>query len=366
MKLLKPTVALAAVALLAVPALAPGAGSGGRARQAEAFFVVPCELSHRAPDDPVVFPGRPGASHSHDFFGNRSTRATSTTASLLRRGTTCRNAADRAAYWVPTLLSGGRPVRPVRAQIYYRAAGKDPRTVRAQPRGLRIVAGSAKARTAQERRVTVWHCGPDADQRIGSQVPTCPAGRDLRLRVRFPDCWDGRNLDSPDHARHMAYARSGRCPPTHPVPVPLISMNVRYPIAGGPGVTLSSGGSLSGHADFMNAWRPGSLARMVRRCIAAPGMGHRAPCTPRRVRVAVSPRRLRAGRAVRVRVRVSVRQLGRVRPVRRALVRVGGRRVRSDRRGRASVVVRFRRPGRRVLRVEARDLLPRTVILRVR
>lgn len=31
----------------------------------------------------------------------------------------------------------------------------------------------------------------------------CPAG--IMVNVRFPTCWDGKNLDSPDHMSHVAY-----------------------------------------------------------------------------------------------------------------------------------------------------------------
>jgi hypothetical protein len=31
----------------------------------------------------------------------------------------------------------------------------------------------------------------------------CPAG--IMVNVRFPTCWDGVNLDSPNHAEHVAY-----------------------------------------------------------------------------------------------------------------------------------------------------------------
>ena len=45
----------------------------------------------------------------------------------------------------------------------------------------------------------------------------CPNG--LRAQVYFLSCWDGVNLDSPDHASHMAYPtdayNGGTCPPTH-------------------------------------------------------------------------------------------------------------------------------------------------------
>ena len=59
--------AMLALSLLAVPAIpATAAATSGS-------FVTQCDFSHRLPDDPIVFPGQPGASHSHDFTGNRST-----------------------------------------------------------------------------------------------------------------------------------------------------------------------------------------------------------------------------------------------------------------------------------------------------
>ncbi len=35
-----------------------------------AEFLAECPYTHRAPDDPIIFPGLPGASHMHSFFGN--------------------------------------------------------------------------------------------------------------------------------------------------------------------------------------------------------------------------------------------------------------------------------------------------------
>lgn len=56
----------------------------------------------------------------------------------------------------------------------------------------------------------------------GPALPSvnCPDG--VRAQVFFPSCWDGVNLDSPDHESHMSYPDSnfpdsGACPPTHPV-----------------------------------------------------------------------------------------------------------------------------------------------------
>ena len=52
-------------------------------------FVAFCDFSHRLHEDPIVFPGQPHASHSHDFFGNITADAHSTTESVLAGGTTC-------------------------------------------------------------------------------------------------------------------------------------------------------------------------------------------------------------------------------------------------------------------------------------
>src|SRR5207244_9474853 len=75
-------------------------------------------------------------------------------------------------------------------------------------------------------------------------VQTCALpilhGSFLRLHVRFPDCWDGQNLDSADHKSHMAYALRGECPSTHPVAVPAVELIYRYPTLGGSEFSLSS------------------------------------------------------------------------------------------------------------------------------
>jgi Domain of unknown function (DUF1996) len=70
-------------------------------------FVVRCRYSHTLADDPIVFPGQPGASHVHDFFGNVTTDAASTVESMLAGETTCRAASDTAGYWAPAVYLNG-------------------------------------------------------------------------------------------------------------------------------------------------------------------------------------------------------------------------------------------------------------------
>lgn len=237
-----------------------------------ANFWVKCYFSHVSNDDPIVFPGHPGWSHHHTFFGNRSTDAYSTPASLRAGKTNCRDKADRAAYWVPTLYLDGQPVKPASIGVYHKMKTVD--VVHPFPAGLRIVAGDAGARRPQDIDVVHWTCwnsrGPSRT------VPTCPSkppGRDgrlsyLTLHVNFPDCWDGKRVDSPDHRSHMAYSNYGACPRSHPVQVPGLQYVIAYPILGGPGVTLASGGRFSGHGDFMNGWDQKALARLVASCAA--------------------------------------------------------------------------------------------------
>ena len=232
-------------------------------------FAVACRFSHRAADDPIVHPGQPGRSHDHSFVGNTTTDAFSTVSSLLGATTTCHRPADLSAYWLPTLLVNGQAVAPAGATIYYRRQTLAP--VQPFPLGLKMIAGDAHPTAPQPRRVTTWSCGALAGIAPSSTPPLCPdaARRSLRLHVRFPSCWDGRSLDSADHRGHVAYAARGQCPATHPIPVPAIAIIFRYPVADGRAATLSSGGQLSAHADFFNAWRAAELARLVDGCLNA-------------------------------------------------------------------------------------------------
>ena len=109
---------------------------------AEQQFIVDCLFAHRAKDDPIVYPRQPGASHMHDFFGNKSTNAFSTYRSMLRGRTNCDLAGETAAYWAPTLVRGdGRIVTPRRIKIYYRSGLLPGRRTYPFPKNFRMIAG---------------------------------------------------------------------------------------------------------------------------------------------------------------------------------------------------------------------------------
>lgn len=229
----------------------------------DGIFLSVCRPSHVASDDPIVFPGEPGASHQHEFFGNVTTNADSTYRTLRAGPTTCRIAADTAAYWVPSLFADGERVAPIRVNAYY-LSGRGRGRVVAFPAGLKVIAGDHEATAPQSMAITGWKCSGVQNAGLSADPKTCPAGTHDVLVIRFPDCWNGKDLDSADHKSHMAYRVGGACPSGYPVRVPRLSLNFHYDLPGTTGLTLASGSIYSAHADFFNAWNQTALARLVR------------------------------------------------------------------------------------------------------
>jgi hypothetical protein len=237
-------------------------------------FQADCSVNHVAPDDPIVFPGQPGLSHSHSFIGATTTNAFSTTGSLTAGGTSCTVPADHSAYWFPTMLNGNIPLLPEGPQIvYYKSGVRAYNTVRSFPRGLRFVIGSPKATESEfqaDSGSSGWSCG---DSYNNWNFPaTCQAGSKLVVRYDAPSCWDGVHLDSPDHQSHMAYPVNGVCPSDHPVALPMLEFKISYPVNGDlSALRLSSGPGYSWHADFFAAWDMPTQEALVTQCINGGG-----------------------------------------------------------------------------------------------
>jgi Domain of unknown function (DUF1996)/RTX calcium-binding nonapeptide repeat (4 copies) len=258
---------IVSVALM-VGLIVPGTGQASTATNG--VFSVRCGFSHRAPDDPIVHPGRSGAAHSHDFFGNRSTEASSTYDSMEHGETTCELGEDVSAYWVPSLLDPNGNVTPVKHVFaYYRglpAAGDPPV---AYPADFRMVAGYPTVQTGTDDLLG-WSC--DDTSPYQATPPNCGAN-DLKLHIVFPNCWDGVNLDSPNHRSHVAYPGRGGCTGSYPVKLPRLAMHVTYGISNGTGYRLASdaengtSNGRSAHADFWNTWDQPALEELVDECL---------------------------------------------------------------------------------------------------
>jgi hypothetical protein len=237
-------------------------------------FNASCKVSHRNDDDPIVAPGLPGASHNHTFMGNTSTNAHSTAKSLIaNKKTTCSPAQDHSAYWIPTLLKDGKPVLPSGVTVYYGSRLKDPSRTVPFPLGFRMITGDAKRQTdTPDKQGNHFWCagiGGEVGRTPDGEWPVCAKTANLVRQVTFPDCWDGKHLDSPDHKSHVGPAdRDGRCSGRFPVAIPSVSFVIGYPLSTDTtGLKLSSGTGYSMHADFFNAWEPAALAQRVRDCV---------------------------------------------------------------------------------------------------
>lgn len=252
-------------------------------------FRTVCTFSHMNFDDPIVAPGRPGASHLHTFFGNTGITSESTQQSIETTGnSTCPGGiANRTGYWVPALIDtlDGRPIAPLSILVYYKSDPLPGVRVQPIPRGLRMVAGNADASSPPDR--IDWGCLSDTTETRGKSIPAvCAAGNTLEMTVEFPPCWDGVNLDAPDHKSHMAYpvgepgSPTGMgCPASHPVQLPNIVEKVRYRVTAN-GATarwrLSSDryattlpGGYSAHADWFNGWDDATQRKWITRCLQA-------------------------------------------------------------------------------------------------
>ena len=184
-----------------------------------AEFLADCPFSHRLPDDPIVFPNMPGASHMHSFFGSTVTNAYSTVDDLFNANSNCNPSIDKSSYWIPTFYNDNAPVEPTTGIFYYLGEGvRDDLIAQTQPLplGLRIVAGNAKATGPDDNTISRWSCLHAGQVGSSHDFVNCPAGTMLESYLDFPQCWNGRDLDSPDHKSHMAYPVNAACPATPP------------------------------------------------------------------------------------------------------------------------------------------------------
>jgi hypothetical protein len=159
---------------------------------------------------------------------------------LKANSTTCNKALDHSNYWVPQLYHQRADkmwemVEYRGSAVYYqlRACDYVPgqkfcnytypfKIPMAFPDGFRMVAGDPLRRTQNNsdsaQRAVHVACLDGGPQQAGFPNQRCNT---MRWEVYFPSCWDGKNLDTPDHKSHMAYPLAdfnfGVCPESHPV-----------------------------------------------------------------------------------------------------------------------------------------------------
>lgn len=202
-------------------------------------FRLGCYFAKMSFDDPLFFPRQPGAAPLLTYFGNVGVTASSTDQSIQNTGnSTCSGGIlNRTAYSIPAMIdtTDGTPVPPTSVLVYYKTGygGVKASDVKAVPVGLRMIGGNPKGQSADTASGGRFACvGGDLGVGWQTTLPTnCYQNNAMIFEVSFPQCWDGLNLDSPDHRSHMADTTGTGCPATHHVALPEITYEIYYDLA---------------------------------------------------------------------------------------------------------------------------------------
>jgi hypothetical protein len=216
--------------------------------------------------DPLVNPGVVPSPHLHQIVGGNSFNASMDPALLdiptASTCTTCTFSEDFSNYWtavlyfqarngtfkrVPQMVSEGLQGNGG-LTAYYIPTMDNSSAVTAFKPGFRMLVGDAALQSPSTAHKVCHRCMPasgDASNiNCGSPdnqtLPTeaCPGG--IRSVITFPTCWDGKNLDSPDHESHVAYGvgsaandvgPTGSCPASHPVIIPQVMYEVMWDVS---------------------------------------------------------------------------------------------------------------------------------------
>ncbi|MFD0276921.1 DUF1996 domain-containing protein [Kitasatospora sp. NPDC127111] len=272
-----------------IRSVSPNVPNPVRKGSATGSFTSQCgrnENRHLNPDNVIVAPGvSNGAHHMHDYVGNVATDAFSSNAKLAASGTTCSNGDQSAYYWpVLRVFDGtnekdakapgggkdknvGRILVPAEANITYASSTGTP--VQPMKRFLRIITGDAKAFTNGPANVRAsWSCTGFENRQVVDKYPICPQGSRVVRTLKFPDCWDGKNIDSANHRTHTAFSdKSGACPKNFKA-IPQLVQRIAYDVPVGVRYAVDSfpeqlHNPITDHGDFINNMNQGLLDQMV-------------------------------------------------------------------------------------------------------
>ena len=265
-------------ALLAV--MAAQAASAHTGHEASAGWFQRCSLTKTGSFDPIVYPNTPPpVGHRHLFFGASAISYNSSVSDLRAGGTTCRfedgtSGGNNSSYWIPDLmLRNGNWASGAQINAYYKkgASSVDAHVIDPFPTGLRML---IRDRNNQQTQVK-WFCsglnGEGNNGKYAERPYDCdPGGLHpyASVRITFPQCGTGAT-NSRDHISHMTYAGDRGCPSSHPREFPRLFITAKYDTSSGAGSRMAGGEdpATGFHADYIEAWQPGTLKSFVDACI---------------------------------------------------------------------------------------------------
>lgn len=179
--------------------------------------------------------------------------------------------------------------------VYYlqRRGDDQEEKLQAFPEGFRMIAGDTSARSYGNNSAAnaiSYSClgGPNLPETNNMPNFNCPGG--LRAQVFFPACWNGKDVDTPDHKSHMSYPvgqeyNTGACPPEFPVHMISLFYEVLYDTGpflehwdGDQHPFVFANGDATGfgyHGDFMNGWDIDVLQQAIDTCTDDSGLVER-------------------------------------------------------------------------------------------
>lgn len=250
-------------------------------------FRVENFASNMAKDDPIVYPNVKGAAHHHTFFGNVNIDYSTNNVTITKGATNASGGIiNNTGYWIPSMIdtTSSTAMKPTYGLFYYKS--KNHGVSEVLPVGLKIIAGKHLSIIPQDVNIIEFQCVQPSGtlSAATSYIPTCAATDNiLRVGVIFPTCVadagsSGMQLDSTDHASHLAYEEpfsnvthsngspllANWCPQSHPHVIPAITELFYFPIGrnqstgawrlASDNYTTNLPGGYSSHADWYGGW----------------------------------------------------------------------------------------------------------------